>query len=103
MHSWGIPAAGLTYQVSIKPAWNKYQTGMLVKHLASLPDRLPRQFGFLAFWLVYVGFTFLALGTILILFYWKKMAQSGNRCLTSILGVWWFLCYSRSCQDTWDA
>jgi hypothetical protein len=33
MHSWGIPKAGLTYQVSIKPAWNKYLMGMIEKYL----------------------------------------------------------------------
>jgi len=86
MHSWGIPAVGLTYQGSIKRAWNKYQTGMMEKYLASLPDRLLRQFGFLAFWLMYAGFTFFALVTILILFSKGKMAQSGNRCLTSVWG-----------------
>jgi hypothetical protein len=40
MHSWGIPKAGLTYQVSIKPAWNKYLMGMIEKYLASLPDTM---------------------------------------------------------------
>jgi len=40
MHSCGIPAAGLTYQDSTKPAWNKYLTGMIEKYLASLPGRM---------------------------------------------------------------